>query len=259
LRLQGDIFAGDMVECEKLGEKRGIITKVLPRRNYLIRPNVANLDKAFIVIAPEPAPDLLLVDKMLIYCFAQGIEPILCYNKVDIASTLELEQIKQDYQDVASLVVTSAVTGEGLATLAKHIKGNLTCFLGQSAAGKSSLLNALLSQDVAKTGELSQRIKRGKNTTRHIEIYSAKEGHIADTCGFSMLDCLQMHPEELRLYYEEYLALARECKYPSCTHSIEPDCNVKKQVQQGMLSQRRYQRYLTIVEELKENERKKYG
>ena len=259
LRLQDDIFAGDMVEFSKIGEKRGIITKVLPRKNYLIRPNVANLDKAFIVIAPEPAPDLLLVDKMLIHCFAQGIEPILCYNKIDIADNIELAQIEHDYLDIAQLIVTSAITGKGLEGLAAQIKGGLSCFLGQSATGKSSLLNALLDQEVAKTGELSQRIKRGKNTTRHIEIYAVKEGLVADTCGFSMLSCLEMHPEELRLFYDEYLASAAKCKYPSCTHSIEPDCQVIKQVQKGLLPKGRYQRYLTILEELKEKERKKYG
>ncbi len=258
LRLTDDLFAGDMVVIDKIGERRGIITKVLPRKNYLIRPNVANLDKAFIIIAPEPAPDLLLVDKMLIHCFEQQIEPILCYNKIDIADSNQMMQIKDEYKDILNFIPTSASTHQGVDILSQELKGVLSCFLGQSATGKSSLLNALLKDEIAKTGELSQRIKRGKNTTRHIEIYDVNGGLLADTCGFSMLSSPDIQPEELRLYYDEYLALSGGCRYPGCTHSIEPECAVKKQVERGKLAKGRYLRYLTILEELKEKERIKY-
>lgn len=259
IRLQDDIFAGDYVEFSLQNAKRGIINKVLPRKNYLIRPNVANLDKAFIVIAPEPMPDLLLVDKMFIHCFAQGIEPILCYNKSDLPSSKDFVAEVAEYDKLAKIIKLSAKSGKGIADIIKELQGGLSCLLGQSAVGKSSILNALLEENRAETGHLSPRIKRGRNITRHIEIYEVGKGLIADTCGFSMLNMLDIKPDELRLYYDEYIAFSPKCRYPACTHSVEPDCEVIRQVDNGGLPKGRYRRYLTILQEVKEKERKKYG
>ena len=257
MRRGGDIFVGDYVDFGITKDSYGVIEKILQRKNYMIRPYVANIDKAIILIANEPKPDMLLVDKIIINCYTQGIEPVLCYNKSDIADKKEIEEVFCDYKELKTLRM-SAVDKDGIEELKLELKDSLVCFLGQSAVGKSSLLNTLLEEEKAEVGGLSEKIKRGKNTTRHIEIFEVLEGRIVDTCGFSMLECVDIKPEELCYYYDEYVHLAPLCKYSSCLHTVEPQCKVREEVEKGNLSKNRYDRYLTIFNELKEKARKKY-
>ncbi|MBQ9115005.1 MAG: ribosome small subunit-dependent GTPase A [Clostridia bacterium] len=256
LRLQGDIYVGDNV---KIVFERGdaVIDAVKPRINQLVRPFVANVDSALIVVAKEPEPDMLLIDKIIINCYLEGIKPVLLYNKADLATEEEIEELFAPYKEHIDCVVLSALEKKGLEELSQYIEGNVVCFAGQSAVGKTSLLNAILDLNL-KTDGLSAKIKRGKNTTRHVEIYKALGGDIMDTCGFSMLSIVSIEPEELIYYYPDFIKYQDECRFKSCTHREEPDCAVKRAVESGEISKERYQRYLDIYEEINEHKRRLY-
>ncbi|MBQ8178205.1 MAG: ribosome small subunit-dependent GTPase A [Clostridia bacterium] len=256
LRLQGDIYVGDNV---KIVFERGdaVIDMVKPRINQLVRPFVANVDSALIVVAKEPEPDMLLIDKIIINCYLEGIKPVLLYNKADLATEEEIETLFAPYKEHIDCVVLSALEKRGLEELGKYIEGNVVCFAGQSAVGKTSLLNAILDLNL-KTDGLSAKIKRGKNTTRHVEIYQAFGGDVMDTCGFSMLSIVSINPEELIYYYPDFIKYQDDCRFKSCTHREEPDCAVKQAVERGEISKARYQRYLDIYEEINEHKRRLY-
>lgn len=252
LKRDGDIYVGDHVEVQS-DVHGNSIEKVHPRQNCLIRPYVANIDTCIIVVAPAPEPDYILCDKILANCLANGIQPTLCFNKTDIATAEQLEDFNLQYSHFERLVV-SALTGEGLDKLMDLMANKVCCFAGQSAVGKTSLLNALIGSDV-QTGELS-RIMRGKNTTRHTEAYALPRGGLlVDTCGFSLLE-LDMPCEKLAEYYPEFMEADR-CKFNTCNHISEPDCGIRRGVEKGSIVKGRYDRYVILFEALK-NKKKKY-
>ena len=221
----------------------------------MIRPYIANLDVLFIVIAPLPEPDFNLVEKLLLNCHEQKITPVIILNKSDIAVNPE-ETLLPYANDVKTFIV-SAKTGHNIDVLSDFIDGRLVCFCGQSAVGKSSIINALGGRKL-ETGELSRKIKRGKNTTRHVEIYDLPNGRIADTCGFSVMESIDIDPEELVYYYDEFLALQNGCRFTNCTHTKEPGCAVKTALKEGKISAVRYDRYVKLYNELVERRKKKY-
>lgn len=240
------MFVGDKVEFSFSG-KSGNIEKVLPRTNCLTRPYVANVDVAFIVIAGEPEPDYLLVDKLIVSCFDRGVKPIIVVNKSDCSDLVD--EVKSNYDKHFKVYGVSALTGEGTELLIDEIKGKTVCFCGQSAVGKTTLMNALTGLDKT-TGGLS-KIKRGRNTTRHVESYPVFGGFIVDTCGFSLIEVENVKAEELSLYYPEFEEGRMECKFSTCTHISEPICGVKDRLEKGLISQDRYNRYKIIFDELK--------
>lgn len=250
MRRKEGIFVGDKVKFIK-SPKISLITEVLERKNLLLRPPVANIDLVIIVIAKEPSPDLVLVDKILVNSYSQNILPVLCYNKVDMVSAEEANLIVNQYSSFMPTFTVSTLTGEGIGELAKHINGKTVCFAGQSAVGKTSILNSIVGLDLL-TGEISKKIKKGKNTTRHIEIYPAFNGEIVDTCGFSLLENIRINQNELAYYYPDFLEYSSNCRYNGCTHITEPDCKVKEMVQNNQISKERYQRYIKIFNEIKE-------
>ncbi|MDR0751352.1 MAG: ribosome small subunit-dependent GTPase A [Christensenellaceae bacterium] len=247
LRLSGNIVVGDIVDIQ-VEKPFSNISKVHPRKNLLLRPFVANIDMVIIVIAKEPAPDLLLVDKIIVDSRFKDITPVICYNKSDMATSQEIAQLLEIYKEVDS-IITSAITAEGAKALKEKIANNIVCFAGQSATGKSSILNMLLGLNL-KTGELSEKLRRGKHTTRHVELFRAFDGMIVDTCGFSKLDLVGIHPEDLKNYYDDFFEFSNECKYTSCLHIAEPDCAVKRAVELGSIDKDRYLRYINIYNEL---------
>ncbi len=252
LKADGDIYVGDIVTVLKERDSF-VIEEVLPRRNSLIRPYVANIDICFIVIAPEPQPDFLLVDKIIVNCLKQDITPVLVKNKRDIADIDASE-----YDKVLEVVACSAEDGEGIDVLAARAKGKTVCFAGQSAVGKSSLINAMLDAPILEVGELAKKIKRGKNTTRRTEILPLGEDtYLVDTCGFSMLEAVDIPPEELRLYFDDMEEYRSNCRFNMCTHTVEPDCAVRAEVGKGV-GKGRYERYLAIFAELKERRETKF-
>lgn len=252
LKNDGLIFVGDYVT---IGKDRDafVIEEVKPRKNSLIRPYVSNVDVCFIVIAPEPEPDFLLVDKIIVNCLEQNISPILVKNKSDIGDVDTSE-----YEKVLPIIRCSANLSENIQLLLDCAKGKTACFAGQSAVGKSSLLNAVLESDVLEVGELASKIKRGRNTTRKTEIFCVgADTYFVDTCGFSMLEAVDIQPEDLRLYFDDMEEFRRECRFNMCTHTEEPDCAIKKRVGKE-IGKGRYQRYLAIYKELADRRENKY-
>ena len=247
-----EILVGDIVEFVK-DRDVFIIEKVQKRKNQLIRPYVSNIDTCLIVISPIPEPDFLLVDKIIVNCLHQNIEPILVLNKIDLGK-IDVS----DYVDLFDVIYTSTETQEGIQTLLYTIKGKTTCLAGQSAVGKSSIINAIMKNNVQVVGDISEGTQKGKNTTRITEIISIdKDTFIVDTCGFSMLETIDIQPEELRLYYDEFVEFSSQCKYTSCTHINEPDCEVRKHVGKE-ISSKRYNRYVVIFNELMERRKERY-
>lgn len=259
LRLDGNLFIGDYVEITTYGNYKGAIEKVLPRKNKLARPYIVNIDAIIICIAPIPKPDFLLVDKMLINCLKQNITPILCVNKIDLVDDVFLKNINDSYKDLAEIVYVSAYDGRGISELTNLIANKYLAMAGQSAVGKSSIINAIVGKQLLEIGELSRKTERGKHCTRHVEIYDIGYGiRLADTCGFSVLELGEFDPSELSTYYTDFDEYARECRFNMCNHINEPGCAVKKAVEDNKLSKDRYNRYLSMYNDLLEKWRKRY-
>ncbi len=252
LRFGGNILVGDKVEMiQEHGDY--VIEKIFDRKNKLIRPYVANVDICLIVVAVVPEPDFILVDKIIVNCFIEGIEPILVLNKSDLGKVDAIE----DYKKIVDVEICSAVSDEGIDTLLKKLDNKTVCFAGQSAVGKSSLINAILKSDRLKTNGLTKKIQRGMHTTRQTELIKVDECFLIDTCGFSMLDAVDIEPESLKLYYDEFEEFAPKCQFSSCNHLNEPNCAVKEAVGKG-ISIDRYERYKTIFQELVDRKNKKF-
>ena len=254
LRMKTDgIVTGDFVE---FNEKTLTVDKILPRKNLFYRPSVANIDAVNVVVACPPPPDFLLLDKLIVSLCAENVEVFISVNKTDIDRDT-FDRIKKNYGEAGFPVFSvSAKTGDGLNELKEAFKGNLVAFAGQSAVGKSSLLNALFGLEL-KTGDVSEKTLRGKHTTTAAEIFDFDDVRIVDTPGFSAITP-DLLPEELGLFYPEYFERLKDCKYRGCTHTGEPGCAVEKAVKNGELCEDRYIRYKTVFNELKEIQSKKY-
>ena len=240
------IFVGDKVEC-----KNDVIEKVLERKNILVRPPLANVDTMIIVVAKEPKIDFLLVDKLLVFCTVKGIKPILCINKSDLSESF-VRDVEKIYKDVVDIVSISTLD-KCVLNLKKYIKG-VTALAGQSAVGKSSIINALLGKEIAVIGDFSKKVMRGKQTTRLVELYDlGNENYLADTAGFSKLseELLIVNENELKDYYPDFIKYAHMCKYKSCQHLKLDDCGVVKAVSEGKISKIRYENYKILRENIK--------
>lgn len=257
------VLVGDYVEIEenKYNKNKKIITKLHNRTNCLVRPPIANLEKLFILISPKPEPDLILVDKLLIYAIQNDLIPYIVINKSDMAETEFVENLINQYTSVVEkIIVVSAKEQRNLEELREELKDSFSAFAGQSAVGKSTLLNNLFEGLNLRTNDLS-KIERGKHTTRQCEIFSFEDGiRIADTVGFSMLDLKEIEPLELHTYYIEFDNYAENCKFKNCTHINETikSCGVIKALNDNLLNKERFERYVNIYAELKEVWERKY-
>ena len=237
---------GDRVMIERKEQGYAQLSEIFPRKNLLVRPPVANVDRLFIVVsASAPAPDWLLVDRLIISAVRMGIEPIPVLNKIDTADASIVKTFETDYRAFLTLTV-SAKTCEGIEALREQMRGMVSCFAGQSAVGKSSLLNALLPDLALETGELSRKTERGRHTTRHAELWPYENGAVLDTPGFSMFETECLEQNELDACYPEFQS-ASPCRFPGCMHISEPDCGVKPLLSSGELSEGRYARYCEIA------------
>ncbi|OPY57186.1 MAG: putative ribosome biogenesis GTPase RsgA [Pelotomaculum sp. PtaU1.Bin035] len=246
------VLVGDRVEFVPRHGQAGVIEKVLPRSSVLRRPPVANVEQAVIIFSVQnPEPNSGLLDRILIYTAMNKISPLICFNKVDLLEGGRVELFSR-YRTVYPVILTSTVTGEGLDKLQEMLRDKISVFAGPSGVGKSTILNAILPGLGLKTGEISEKLKRGKHTTRHVELIPLPEGGLAaDTPGFSSLDLPDLKPEDLAGYFPEMESYNEKCYFNGCFHDREPGCAVKEAVESGKIEGSRYRQYLEFLNELK--------
>jgi ribosome biogenesis GTPase / thiamine phosphate phosphatase len=243
------------------GEELCSVDKILPRRNALKRPAVANIDTLVLVTcASDPEPDLLLLDKLLLSASTLDMEILLVINKCDLATPEAIAALAVQYTGaVAAVLSLSAQSGLGREALLERLQGRCSCLAGQSGVGKSSLLNCLFPDKELETGDISQRSSRGKHTTRHVELLPIPGGgEVADTPGFSLLEMEKLEPSELPLRYPEFIPYADNCRFDGCMHDSEPGCAVKAAAADGKIPLERMQRYKEILKETRETWRNRY-
>jgi len=254
--LPGDRAAADLPP----DGQEGYLLELRPRKNVLTRPAVVNVDQLVVVLSlSRPKPDLLLCDKLLLQAEAWGIAPVLALNKLDEADAGALAALEQEYAAAGyPLLPLSAARGDGMEALRRALAGKVSCLAGQSATGKTSLLNTLVPELALPVGGLA-KTQRGRHTTRHTQLCPLPwGGTVADTPGFSLLEPGTMEPEQLSALYPEMRQATEECRFAGCLHASEPDCAVKALLAEGKLSQGRYERYLELLEVLKEFRRRQY-
>lgn len=253
-------LVGDDVEFMVLDEKEGTgnIDAILPRKNKLIRPAVSNVDQAVVVFAvTEPLPNLNLLDRFLVMMERQEIPVIICFNKIDLSGGEEIEELRAIYGPAGyTLHFISTYEAAGLEKLHELIAGKTTVLAGPSGVGKSSITNFLQPEARMETGVVSEKIKRGKHTTRHSELFFVENGtYMMDTPGFSSMYIEDLEPNELKDYFPEFSEYEEECRFLGCIHVGEKVCGVKTAVADGKISRSRYDNYLLLYQELKDKRR----
>ena len=253
-------LVGDNVRLEVLDEeqKKGNIEEILPRKNELIRPAVANIDQALVIFAAaKPKPNFNLLDRFLILMQYQKVPAVVCFNKQDMVDAEELQFLKNTYESAGYQVIfTSAAKEEGIQAVRDLLKGKTTTVAGPSGVGKSSLINLLSPEAEMETGDISRKIERGKHTTRHSELFALDENtFICDTPGFSSIYLPEMEKEELGIYFPEIAEYEPFCRFQGCAHIHEPGCGVKEALEEKKISPIRYDNYKLLYEELKDKRR----
>lgn len=249
LKIKSDgILTGDYVKTEN-----DVIVGVLPRKNRLQRPMVANVDAVAIVIADPPAPDFYLSDKLLASCFLSNVEAVLVVNKTDLSDE-NSKKITEQYSSVAKIFRLSALMGDGTKEFSDYLKGKTVVFTGQSAVGKTTLLNTLFGKN-HKTGDVSEKTRRGRQTTTSATIVKEGDVEVIDTPGFTAFD-LSVKYTDLAKGYADFIKYEKFCRFSDCSHIGESECGVKEAVEKGEINKSRYLRYVEIYKELKDG--KKY-
>lgn len=244
-------LTGDMVEITVEGGK-GMVERILPRKNAFVRPAVANVD-ALVVFAANvnPVTEPFLIDRVAAIAGDQGVEVYICINKCDLDPAVDLERI---YTRAGFPVIrASAQTGEGVAQLRSLLSGKLTAFTGNTGVGKSSMLNALCPGLELATGQVSQKLGRGRHTTRHVELFALDDNtYVADTPGFASFDTEQMEiilKENLQYAFRDFAPYLGKCQFHDCSHRAEPGCAVRRAVETGEIEASRYQSYLQLYDQ----------
>ena len=262
VRKEGVVLVGDRVRVSLVGDGRGVIEGVFPRTSRLHRPPVANVSRVVAVVAlARPEPDLELLDRLLVVAEATGLSPLVCFNKADLVEPEQVQPLVQTYRRAGySVAVTSALTGCGLDGLREHLRGHVSTLSGPSGVGKSALINALCPEAGQATGEVSERLGRGRHTTRTVRLLPLPDGGLlADTPGFSRLDLSDIAPRQLPRLMRDIARLSAACRFGGgCLHTAEPQCAVREAVRRGELAPSRYHHYLRLLEELTELEAHRY-
>lgn len=253
-------LVGDDVEFDVLDEKNGEgnITGILPRKNALIRPNVSNIDQALVIFSiTQPVPNRNLLDRFLVMMETQEIPVIICFNKIDLTDEEEMEEYRNIYEPAGYPVYfTSTYEDVGLDRIVELVRGKTTVLAGPSGVGKSSITNRIQPKANMETGQISEKIKRGKHTTRHCELFYVEEQtFMMDTPGFSSMFLEDLEANQLKDYFPEFSAYRDNCRFLGCVHVGERDCGVKDAVKRGEISGSRYDNYLLMYKELKDKRR----
>ena len=247
-------YVGDYVKISVNDKAENTIEEILPRKNSLVRPAVSNIDNLLIVSSMvTPAPNLYIIDKLSVVCQKNEIEPIMVFNKTDVKNGDELAQI---YKKAGfNSFCVSAKTGEGIQKIENFLKGKTTVLTGNSGAGKSSILNRLDSELKLQTGEVSQKLGRGRHTTRQCEIFEICGGEVVDTPGFSSLEIERIDAllkEDIQYYFREFEPYINNCQFTSCAHIKEQGCSVLEAVENGLIPRSRFESYKSLYNELKD-------
>lgn len=243
----GDILVGDNVSFELIDNNKGNILSVCERKNELLRPRVANVDKLIIIFSMNsPSPDYILLDKQIIYCLMNEITPVICISKIDNDIAEEYKKVAEIYKKIGySVYPISSNEMLGIDALKKELSNSVCVFAGNSGVGKSTLVNTICNKNIMEAGAISKKISRGKQTTRHVEIIECDNFMIVDTPGFSLFD-VNVIKEDLPIYFEEFKPYSLNCEYRNCLHIKEEKCGVKEAVKDGAVSFERYERYKNI-------------
>ncbi len=253
-------LVGDDAEISVLKEDppEGNVEQILPRRNALVRPAVANVDQALVVFAvKDPEPNLNLLDRFLVMLRRLHVDASVVFTKTDLTDEETVDRYRAVYEKAGYPVLPlSTYTGEGLDRIRETLKGRTTVLAGPSGVGKSSLTNLLMPEANMETGTVSEKIRRGRHTTRHSELFCLEQGtYLFDTPGFSSLYAGDMEPEELKDCFPEFAPYEDGCRFPGCVHIGEKICGVKAAVEEGKISRSRYENYRLLYEEQKEKRR----
>ena len=254
-------LVGDKVEIEITDEskKEAIIEKIEERKNELKRPKIANIDQIiFIISTKHPKPDLLMLDKQLAYVESKKIEPIIIINKIDLDD--KYQEIEKVYKNIGYQVITTSAKQQiGIEKIREILKNKTSVLSGNSGVGKSSITNSIFNIEKTQEGEISQKNKKGKNTTTDTKIYKVEENtYIADTPGFSSFEINEIEAKDLAENFREFKPEIQNCEFIGCTHIKEQECGIKKAIEENRISKERYERYCKIYQELKEKEKYKW-
>ena len=255
---------GDIVEIDILDEEKkyAVINDIIKRNVYVKRPKLANISQIILVVSSEnPKPDLLMLDKQLAFAELLGIKAIIVLNKIDLDKQKQFEKIKKIYTGIGYEVLeTQANEKRGLEKVKEKLKNNISAFSGNSGVGKSTLINSIFNNLITKEGDISQKNKRGKNTTTATKLYKIDTyTYIADTPGFSTFDISEIESKDLANYFVEFKENVKNCEFVGCTHIKEENCGIKDAIKAGKITKDRYYRFCKIYEELrKKEERKKW-
>lgn len=240
----GDTVDAQIIDDDKL---EAVINKILPRHTYIKRPKISNITQLIFVLSTKnPKPDLLMLDKQLVYAQYLGIKPIIIINKIDLDKNFI--QIKELYEKIGyKVILTNAKELQGIEEVKQVLKNNISVFSGNSGVGKSTLINSLFKNNVTQEGEISKKNKKGKNTTTTVKLYDlGNKSYIADTPGFSSFNIEEIESKDLYKYFIEFRPYIDNCAFVGCTHIKEEDCGIKKAVQEEKISKDRYERFCYI-------------
>ncbi len=254
---------GDNVVFEVIDEenKKAVIEEILERKIYVKRPKIANITQMiFVLSSKDPKPDILMLDKQLAFAEFLGVKSLILLNKTDLDNKKRFKEIRLTYEKIGYKVIeTQAKEGIGIEELKKELKGNINVFSGNSGVGKSTLINGIFKEQMTQEGEISKKNKKGKNTTTYIKLYEIdKNTYIADTPGFSTFDISEIESDKLCNYFKEFKEYIKNCEYIGCTHIKEENCGIKQALENGKITENRYQNFCKIYQDLKEKEKRKW-
>lgn len=253
---------GDKVEIKIIDEenKKATIEEIKQRETYIKRPKIANITQIILMLSTKnPKPDLLMLDKQLVYAELLKIEPIIIINKIDLNEETS-KDIENTYRKIGYKVYTTiAKENETVEKIKEELKNKISVFAGNSGVGKSTTINALFKNNITEEGEISTKNKRGKNTTTDVKLYELEENtYVADTPGFSTFEITEIESNRLDQYFREFKKEMPKCEYVGCTHIKEEKCGIKEAIEQGKISKERYERFCKIYKELKDKEARKW-